>query len=51
MRAPFGLGIPRGCPFVVHFKLLNICKAFSAYLYLQQLSIFNAPTNNYLSII
>lgn len=25
MRAPFCLVIPRGYPFLVHFKLLNIC--------------------------
>ena len=44
MRAPFCLVIPRGYPLLVHFKLLNICKTFFAYLYLQQKPITNAHT-------
>lgn len=44
MRAPFGMGIPRGYPFPVHFKLLNFCIAFCAYLYLHQKTVTNTST-------
>lgn len=44
MRAPFGMGIPRGYPFPVHFKLSNFCKDKRAYLYLRQKSVTNAHT-------
>lgn len=51
MRAPSGLGIPRGYPFLHRFKLLNICKGLRGYIYLSQRYVFIRSSINYLSII